>query len=1301
MRKTILILIIALGLSMASAIMVETASFKNFLYGTEPACDYDNWISHIAEGIAIPNYNIYAPYDRQTNGFGDYKTITSSQTVQWKNLIDLFLAQEWDEAETLIQSAGFPYQLVQFNDTDTGRTYYMLREIPDMSYYDDNGTPDDTYDDEIGAFDWGWGLYVFNPDATRPIIITTPHPCDDFDTPAMSAFGLEVWDARFMIISGTGREVKWTNVGSYTNAKSLSDPTRVANHPFNYAYYKFVDQIRDLYGQREFSIQIHSYDWNRHVGYPNCQISAGNARLCPNLPIRDLSDLRNDMLHQAPYLVIPANTIGIHGDVFLNDFYSVYYNIHDFIWTDGEHEVVVNDAIDLPGYANSQQMNYTLSGWNDYDSYDPFFHIEMDELPNCYEQTENNYHWFFGWDEATQRWDFDNLFTRFMQYYSPWIYHLEAVLDDLFEMNDGVPPTTPTNLTVHNVYQNKVDLSWEKSSAYDFETYEILYATEPIGTDNYQIFSRNNNQTLASQAIESVTVTGLNHLNTYYFAIRAKDKNDEYSGLSNEVTTELGPANIASFAAYGMEQSIRLYWVLSSQEFNQGFKVYRKQGDGFFELVDSWQSNPGLASSAGNVIEWWDVELVNGVKYTYQISATNMLGNEFFYNYPASATAMPVQAINIVNQAGTLTDSITFGNNDYATDDRDDYWDITKSNPSGSYVWNAFWQANWGNNGTSLQQEIKGGYDVDNEVKTWVMRTRCSQTGNVTLSATGTFGRAEKLWLQDGGQYHNLLSGPYTFNNTSSNVRTFNVYWGNLQPKVLIGNMANQVVQGGDTVQFAWTYQYPFLIDYMELSLQNEDETLILSDYLTSSQSTISFQLPQSVDIPRAKLVFEVVAIDGVRSVFESDWTLAVVPKMNLAMFESGWQMVSNPWPTEYFDVQSVFGAGTESFVQNTSGGWMPNNDFYFGIGTWVNPSDVTFLSSAESVVGNDYYFDLEDGWNLIPNPHICEYQLSELRFFVNGKLFSFGEMLGQELVSPAVWVYQNGRYELAQKIMPYQAFLIRYYGSSDIFTQINLLPYWESTPITTPAAQSSVEFRITSNGMTDAVRVGTHKLAQGESLFRLDLPKPPAPPFEAPRIHLFVTTPTKHEFYTDYYSLYHPLIDSNGEEEKILVFQTLVDVPNLEPITFSWGESGLPEGWQAAFWIDNMMSYMGSDNNVIWTPQYVAEYTGFIRLSNYEVSNDNNVAQAINDVFAYPNPFNPNVNIAFHLANPSAVKVNIYNIRGQKVATLHDGNMTSGSQVLHWNGRDAGGRSVASGMYLARIETGKSVKTLKLMLMK
>lgn len=50
-----------------------------------------------------------------------------------------------------------PYQIVEFHDTDSGKTLYMLREVPNMLYYDDNGTQD-TYDDELGAFIYGWGL---------------------------------------------------------------------------------------------------------------------------------------------------------------------------------------------------------------------------------------------------------------------------------------------------------------------------------------------------------------------------------------------------------------------------------------------------------------------------------------------------------------------------------------------------------------------------------------------------------------------------------------------------------------------------------------------------------------------------------------------------------------------------------------------------------------------------------------------------------------------------------------------------------------------------------------------------------------------------------------------------------------------------------------------------------------------------------------------------------------------------------------------------------------------------------------
>ncbi|HNU97852.1 MAG TPA: hypothetical protein PKG99_04130, partial [Candidatus Syntrophosphaera thermopropionivorans] len=336
------------------AVIQETASLKHFLYGHEPNCAYDNWISHLAEGVVIQGYNTYAPYDRQTNGFGNFVIATTFQLSSWGNIVDLFLEGMLDEAQSAIDASGFPYQVVIFNDTDTNITYRMLREIPDSSYVDQNGTEDD-YDDEIGAFAYGWGLYIYNPEGTRPIIVTAPHPCDDFPTPAFALESFKIMDAQFLLINGAGREVKWTNSGSYTNTKSLSDPTRVANHPFNTCYKKFVDKLRIVFNCREFSPQIHSYDWNYHAGYPNVQISAGNSRLCPNLPIRDLSSLKLDMINQGHHIMVPANTVGFHSEVELNDFYSVYYDTYPFIFDDGEHSYEVNNYIDLPAYSQNYQ----------------------------------------------------------------------------------------------------------------------------------------------------------------------------------------------------------------------------------------------------------------------------------------------------------------------------------------------------------------------------------------------------------------------------------------------------------------------------------------------------------------------------------------------------------------------------------------------------------------------------------------------------------------------------------------------------------------------------------------------------------------------------------------------------------------------------------------------------------------------------------------------------------------------------------------------------------------------------------
>ena len=65
-----------------------------------------------------------------------------------------------------------------------------------------------------------------------------------------------------------------------------------------------------------------------------------------------------------------------------------------------------------------------------------------------------------------------------------------------------------------------------------------------------------------------------------------------------------------------------------------------------------------------------------------------------------------------------------------------------------------------------------------------------------------------------------------------------------------------------------------------------------------------------------------------------------------------------------------------------------------------------------------------------------------------------------------------------------------------------------------------------------------------------------------------------------------------------------------------------------------------------------------------------------------YPNPFNPETTIGFSVANNSKVTILIYNILGQKVATLLDGKMNPGNYTMKWKGVSDSGKELPSGMY-------------------
>ena len=84
-----------------------------------------------------------------------------------------------------------------------------------------------------------------------------------------------------------------------------------------------------------------------------------------------------------------------------------------------------------------------------------------------------------------------------------------------------------------------------------------------------------------------------------------------------------------------------------------------------------------------------------------------------------------------------------------------------------------------------------------------------------------------------------------------------------------------------------------------------------------------------------------------------------------------------------------------------------------------------------------------------------------------------------------------------------------------------------------------------------------------------------------------------------------------------------------------------------------------------------------------------------------YPNPFNPTTEINFALPVKSHVTIDVFNVLGQRVLTLVNGDMEAGYQSVTWNGNDEHGRSVSSGVYLYRMKAGEKVFTKKMMMLK
>jgi len=84
-----------------------------------------------------------------------------------------------------------------------------------------------------------------------------------------------------------------------------------------------------------------------------------------------------------------------------------------------------------------------------------------------------------------------------------------------------------------------------------------------------------------------------------------------------------------------------------------------------------------------------------------------------------------------------------------------------------------------------------------------------------------------------------------------------------------------------------------------------------------------------------------------------------------------------------------------------------------------------------------------------------------------------------------------------------------------------------------------------------------------------------------------------------------------------------------------------------------------------------------------------------------YPNPFNGGTVIRYDVARAALVNLSVYNLKGERLAVLEDRERDPGEYFVKWDGRDAAGRNVASGIYFYRLTIGPETRTAKMTLVR
>lgn len=389
--------------------------------------------------------------------------------------------------------------------------------------------------------------------------------------------------------------------------------------------------------------------------------------------------------------------------------------------------------------------------------------------------------------------------------------------------------------------------------------------------------------------------------------------------------------------------------------------------------------------------------------------------------------------------------------------------------------------------------------------------------------------------------------------------------------------------------------------------------------------------------------------------------------------------------------------------------------DIYNGYGYWLASAGNATIDIPGLQQDNYSTVGLQVGWNLIgcpfENPVLVPAievidTLQQIRTYNDTTNNMF---LNDSLVRQRMWNYSDHSYDFvnngawdslsafdsASHLQPWQGYAVYALQPCSLF----MMPAFKSSAkgvrlVASPKVEVSwqAEFSASSGQAADrGIRIGVSPQAK-PGYDRLDAEKPPL-------VSSQVTAYIPHQDWDQgpcraYQYDFRP---GSDHIEWPLTVKTASDDRPAE-LAYSLSQT-MPEGYQL-YLVDRRTgkaTVMSNSGRLGFTGshEFAVIYTnrGLGGLALKPLSFDLNQT--------YPNPFAQSITVNYQLAAAGQVSLKVYNVTGQLVRTLTEGAALPGYYSQTWNGRDNGGRKIASGIYIMRLVSGGQERTRKLVKIK